>query len=52
MLLLPPALNLKGIDDATFAAVRQKCCASKCGTSRNGSTSTHFWRPALRLDSD
>lgn len=28
MLPLPPALNLKGIDDATLTAMRQKCCAS------------------------
>ncbi len=28
ILLLPPALNLKGIDDATLNAMRQKCCAS------------------------
>jgi hypothetical protein len=43
MLPLLPALNLKGIDDATFAAMRQKCCDSASSAGRNGGSTSHFW---------
>ena len=53
MLPLPPALNLKGIDDATLTAMRQKCCASAPGAGQQNRGSTlHFPWPAklIRID--
>ena len=46
MLLLPPALNLKGIDEATLTAMRQKCCASAPSAGQNRGSTSQFWWPA------